>query len=317
MAPLFPVILAALLKMSGDGSAFSYAAVGLEILMQWAIVLLLPSVSKRLLNSLAIGYFAAAAVIACNKIAVGWEASTAAVFLEIAVIVPASALISGVLIGLGTLLSPSVGLSIAIMHFRWNRVFAVSLALAALLCVPWTVRNYFVFHRFIPVRDSFGLAMRLSYNPYAAVTAEESRVSFFEYEPTVNPALKTMLSEMGEAAFYERLGEDANKWIRTNIGKSLKLLALRIASYWFPQDRPVLLLFTIFSFAAIWFLRSDARLMRLVLALMVVFPLPYYVVVTSTRYRAPTLWFTGLLVGTLIWKIPKRARDGAEANPCA
>src|SRR5436305_106924 len=98
--------------------------------------------------------------LVAEKFALQYRLELYDVFLEIAVLLPASALISGLLIGLGTLLSPSVGLSIAVMHFRWNRAFAGSLALAALLCSPWTVRNYLVFHRFIPVRDSFGLAMR-------------------------------------------------------------------------------------------------------------------------------------------------------------
>ena len=46
-APLFPVILAGLLKVFGDGPGFSLSVVALEIVLQWAIILLLPVVSKR------------------------------------------------------------------------------------------------------------------------------------------------------------------------------------------------------------------------------------------------------------------------------
>src|SRR5437868_6063376 len=38
-APLFPLILAGLLKVFGDGPAFSYSVTGLEIVLQWATIL--------------------------------------------------------------------------------------------------------------------------------------------------------------------------------------------------------------------------------------------------------------------------------------
>ena len=66
----------------------------------------------------------------------GWEASAGAVWLEVAAIATASPLVSGSLMGLGALLSPMVGLAVFVMHFRWNRGFALSLIIAALLCSP-------------------------------------------------------------------------------------------------------------------------------------------------------------------------------------
>ena len=69
----------------------------------------------------------------------------------------------------------------------WNRGFALSLIVAALLCSPWTIRNYAIFHRFIPIRDNSGLAVRVSYNPFAVVSVRDSTVAFYQYEPFVNP----------------------------------------------------------------------------------------------------------------------------------
>jgi hypothetical protein len=315
-APLFPLILAVLLKIFGDGPAFSYSVTGLEILIQWATILLLPVLSKQLLSSRWIGYFAAVAMICLQQISLGWEASMAAVFLEIAALGSANALLSGILMGLGTLLSPMVGAAILTMHFRWSRAFVASLGLAVLLCSPWTIRNYIVFHRFIPIRDSFGLALRLSYNPLAPVTTADPQTwtTFLTYEPAFNPALRSSLTALGEAAFYEQSGQAAQQWIRGAPRKSLELVARRVIAYWLPRDRPLLIILTILSVAAIWIARRDARIMRLAIALLVVFPLPYYVVVTAPRYRVPTLWFTGLLAGLLVSKLlergfEERARD--------
>jgi hypothetical protein len=315
-APLFPAILAGLLRLFGDGPAFSFSVIALEIVLQWTIILLLPVVSKRLLKSAWIGYCAAAVLIPANVIWMGWEASTGAVWLEVAVLATASPLVSGSLMGLGALLSPMVGLAVFVMHFRWNRGFALSLIVAALLCSPWTIRNYAIFHRFIPIRDSSGLAVRVSYNPFAVVSVHGSTMAFYQYEPIVNPEMKQKLIAMGEADFYDWLGEGAKQWVRDNPKRSLELLVGRVLAYWFPPDQPILIVLTLFSLAALRLAWREASLRRLVFALFVVFPLPYYLVLSSTRYRMPTLWFTALLMGVLISKALEFSvrRSGAVAT---
>ena len=298
-APLFPLILAGILKTFGDGPAFLASVTGLEVLIQWATILLLPILSQRLFDSRLPGYFAAAVVIVSPAITLGWEGTASALLLAIAAVAPATVLLSGLLIGLGILLSPVVGAAIFVMHFRWNRAFVASLGLAVLLCSPWTIRNYAVFHRFIPVRDSFGLAMRLSYNPLAPVATTDPQLgtAFLTYEPAFNPALRPRLAALGEAAFYEQAGNEAEQWIRSQPRKAAELVTRRIVAYWFPAGQPFLAAITILSLAGICLARMNARVMRLVLVLVVVLPLPYYVVVTAPRYRTPTLWFTGLLAG--------------------
>lgn len=315
-APLFPLILSGLLKLFGDGPPFSYSVAALEIVTQWAIILLLPVVSKRLLRSAFIGYCAAAVLIPATVISLGLESSAGGLVLEVAAIATASPLVSGGLMGLGVLLSPMVGLAIFVMYFRWNRGFALSLIVAALLCSPWTIRNYAVFHRFIPIRDSWGLTVRLSYNPFAVVSVEDSTVAHYQYEPVVNPEMKQKLTSMGEPAFYDWLGDDTKKWVRGNPGRSLELLGRRVVAYWFPPDQPWLAVLTLFSLAALLPAWREASLRRLVFALLVVFPLPYYLVLSSPRYRMPTLWFSALLVGILVSKaLEFSARRAGGAAP--
>jgi hypothetical protein len=318
-APLFPVILAGLLKVFGDGPGFSLSVVALEIVLQWAIILLLPVVSKRLLKSEWIGYCAAAVLIPANVISLGWESSAGAVGLEVAAIATAGPLVSGSLMGLGALLSPMVGLAIFVMHFRWNRGFALSLIVATLWCSPWTIRNYAVFHRFIPIRDSSGLAVRVSYNPFAVVTVEDSTVALQQYEPVVNAEMRQKLNAMGEADFYDWLGEGAKEWARNNPKRSLELVARRVVAYWFPEGHPFLAVLTLLSLASLRLSWREPSLRRLVFALLVVFPLPYYLVLSSPRYRVPTLWFAALLAGILISKVLEFSirRTGGMATDAA
>ena len=317
-APLFPVILAGLLKVFGDGPGFSFSVVALEIVIQWTIILLLPVVSKRLLKSEWIGYCAAAVLIPANAISLGWESSAGAVGLEVAAIATVGPLVSGSLMGLGALLSPMVGLAIFVMHFRWNRGLALSLIVAALWCSPWTIRNYRVFHRLIPIRDNLGLEVRLSYNPFATVSMADNRISFFTYDPVANPRLSPDVARLGEPAFYSGRGSDGWEWIRSNPQTSLKLAFRRFVAYWFPTNQPLLGILTGFSLLGLWLSRPNAGLMRLALALWVIFPLPYYLIQSSTRYRAPTLWFTALLAGALISKaVEFSVRDVESAAPDA
>src|SRR5689334_22268094 len=71
-APLFPFIMAGFLKLFGDGPPFSYSMVALQIVIEWAAILILPVVAKRLLNSLFVGYCAAVVIIASNVMSLGW-----------------------------------------------------------------------------------------------------------------------------------------------------------------------------------------------------------------------------------------------------
>src|SRR5579863_9969526 len=103
-APLFPFIMAGFLKLFGDGPAFSYSMIGLQIVIEWTAILILPIVAKRLLDSLFVGYCAAVVLIASNVMSLAWEASASALVLELAAIGTASPLLCGGLIGVGILL---------------------------------------------------------------------------------------------------------------------------------------------------------------------------------------------------------------------
>src|SRR4029077_4596186 len=91
-------------------------------------------------------------------------------------------------------------------------------------------------------------------------------------------------------------------WIRGNPQTSLKLVFERFVAYWLPWDEPFPAVITLFSFVGLWLSRWNALVKRLAFALFVIFPLPYYIVEHSLRYRAPTFWFTALLAGTVLFR---------------
>jgi 4-amino-4-deoxy-L-arabinose transferase-like glycosyltransferase len=74
----------------------------------------------------------------------------------------------GVLLGIGAFFRPNVillpiGLALALTPWSgWQRALRFAVipsVIAVILLVPWTVRNYNIFHTFVPVRTSFGWSM--------------------------------------------------------------------------------------------------------------------------------------------------------------
>jgi len=192
---------------------------------------------------------------------------------------------------------------------------ALALMMVVLCCVPWTVRNYVAFHRFVPLRTTFPFALWLGHNrvfdPHSPIT---TRVTPYE-----------------EGQEYRRLGEDAfmrKKWteallfIRTHPALEAHLFEQRFVAFWFGLDSPfkrfldaeslggrVLLLAnflatlgTIGGLIAVWIKwRQYAFVLSLFPA---VFPWMYYITLPYLRYRHPIdpilMLLAALAVGGLL-----------------
>jgi Dolichyl-phosphate-mannose-protein mannosyltransferase len=176
---------------------------------------------------------------------------------------------------------------------------AMAAVLAVLCCIPWTVRNYAVFHRFIPFRSNLGYELYIGNNE----NYDERRRGL--------PALITQDMEtlrylrMGETAFMDEEKRKALKFIAAHPRVELELFGKRIVDFWMGTAEPVKT-----------FLETDSLLIRVILmgnflssvgavigvaalfwrrnayafplaAFPVVFPLLYYVTHTSLRYRHP------------------------------
>jgi len=97
---------------------------------------------------------------------------------------------------------------------------AVSVGVAALCVAPWTLRNYSVFHQFIPVSTNFGSTFWAGHNPNA--TGEQ----------TYPPASLTSQAGPSNARFYQieqskLLSKAATDWIKQNPIKDISLIPWR------------------------------------------------------------------------------------------
>jgi hypothetical protein len=176
---------------------------------------------------------------------------------------------------------------------------ALALALAILCCLPWIIRNYTVFHRFVPLRSNFPLELYIGNNEnYAGprprwpppITKERETVRYFH---------------MGETAFMDEEMRKAMKFITSHPRKEVILSGERFVAFWAGIPHPVDVLLStdsvlirslivcaalsgagaLFGIVTLVWRRSTYAFP--IAAFPVFFPFLYYVTHTSLRYRHP------------------------------
>jgi hypothetical protein len=120
---------------------------------------------------------------------------------------------------------------------RWiGHVSILAVALAVVL-TPWTIRNYEVFHRILPLRGNFGLELAIGNHP-AAVTGNDREV-FVERLRAIHPlesqaAFDRMQAMGGEIPYANAMGAEAKAWINAHPGDFARLCAKHLVQYYFP-----------------------------------------------------------------------------------
>lgn len=180
---------------------------------------------------------------------------------------------------------------------------AISLAVAILCCVPWTVRNYRVFHTLVPLRTVMGLSLWLGNNDKA------NGIGTANLHPISNSAERARYIQLGEIAYNAEKQSEALHFIAAHPLKTIEFSARRFVAIWsggtahpltdfrHPPDSDTLwfrwvlgfnLLAAIFSAIGVILLIRSRNLMWVPLAAyVVIFPLAYYITLAPPRYRHP------------------------------
>lgn len=173
-------------------------------------------------------------------------------------------------------------------------------ALIFLVCLmPWTIRNYVVFHKLIPLRSNFGLELLLG------MRADVPDGMRSPLHPNDNLQEAQKYARMGEIAYMEDKQHEALAMIRQDPANAALLILRRIEENWLdlwdsPYDLWLAANFTEklqmlgnALFAALCWLgafialraRKDAALPLAMVLL--AFPLVFYLTHASLRYRQP------------------------------
>jgi 4-amino-4-deoxy-L-arabinose transferase-like glycosyltransferase len=174
---------------------------------------------------------------------------------------------------------------------------ALAVAVAILCCVPWTLRNFSRFHRFIPLRSGFGFELYIGNNE--------------NYDPrrVVWPPPVTYQRElvryihMGEMPFMDEEKRKALAFIAAHPRVTCALIGKRVIEFWSGTAAPLaafesqesalerfllicnVLLPALVALGAVFLLLRRRELGVPLLAFPTLYPVIYYVTHASLRYR--------------------------------
>jgi hypothetical protein len=176
---------------------------------------------------------------------------------------------------------------------------ALALGIAIVCCIPWSVRNYLVFHKFVPLRSNFALELWVGNN--------DSYDENSQVVPPPDPAREELREyiRVGETAFMAEKWRTATVFIRTHPRLEAALWGRRFVAMWTGAENPVRafqdaetslvrivllsnFLAAIGTVAGIVVLISRRSIYAFPLAAVpILYPVVYYATHASLRYRHP------------------------------
>jgi len=181
----------------------------------------------------------------------------------------------------------------------WLKLGAAAVLVFAIGLVPWTVRNYRVFGKFVPLRSNFGLELWLGNNPKVPDTWTPW------LHPNDDPKEAAKYERMGEMAYMEEKQHEAFVFMRTHPADTLNFMFRRFVENWLGQsDSPAdvwsngpwyvkgFVALNVFLSLATWMGAMFAYRTRRpgafpLVAVPLIFPLVFYLTHLSLRYRFP------------------------------
>lgn len=213
----------------------------------------------------------------------------------------------GALWGVGMLTNPAVGsISLSLLIWlawnlypdrrRWFKLPLVAALGVILVCTPWTVRNYKVFGRLIPLRSNFGFELWTT-----SCFPNDPAGGIMIYD---DPAALARYVQIGEGAYMKEMERKAFQCILDGPREMPRLAYRNFLRTWFNTDRPVHSLFfttrswfirlgtniafSLLSFAGLILLFRERRAQAWPFAIVLsVFPLVYYITHSEQTYRFP------------------------------
>ena len=218
----------------------------------------------------------------------------------------------GIYSGLLVLLQPSL-LPIVLVYGSWlawstARSSRVSVAVAGffLVLAPWTLRNYAIFRRFIPLRDNFGLELWLGNRPGMRGTLDFSG-DFPDHDPT-------NYARLGELRFMDGKLDVAMHFIVSQPASFAGRVLRRMVEFWYvPYPFPWITVSILGWLGAAWALRKKSN-GWVWLTMLAVYPLVYYVTHNFATYRHPIEPLVILLSAYLIVEIITAVKKAAATK---
>jgi 4-amino-4-deoxy-L-arabinose transferase-like glycosyltransferase len=188
---------------------------------------------------------------------------------------------------------------------------ALCVLTTALVVSPWLVRNYQAFGKLIFIRDNLPLEM------YEANNDQSEGLWTRNEHPGNNPEAMRKFQELGELAFMAEKRQQVRQFIREHPGRFLRFTVERAVYFWIAPPQAAIvagydlmisrhtnfLLAAVLAFAGLWLtIRNRKRGAFLLVCFLLIYPLPYYLVMPFVRYKHPIEPEMIMLIVYLFWE---------------
>jgi hypothetical protein len=325
LPPLHPLLISSVMELFG-GVWLVY----LTVIIHAVHASLLPSASRLLFGRTAPGVWASVTCIILPVFAIlpTWDAMYSATGLVLFCLLTSrlvgsnleihwKGMLAGIPAAVLTLLNPAtfavalcwiLFLTFTSLHRLKRRLyfFLFFLLGVALGCTPWLARNYRVFHRVVLIRDDLGIAIHTSNNDCAQSSLEANLENGCQqaHHPMFSRDEIHLLAQMGEVDYNSDRLATALRWIRTHRYRFATLTYERIIDFWLPPHSRPIWIVTGLSFIGL----IIVAIRRLPVAVFLVsalatYPIIYYFVQSTVRYRYPVMWISLLCAGYALARI--------------
>jgi hypothetical protein len=209
---------------------------------------------------------------------------------------------------------------------EWFKNTAATAGIIVLCCIPWTVRNYRVFHQFVPLRSVLGLQLWLGNND------QTQDIFRGDLHPIYNSAEREKYISMGEIAYMQQKKQEAIAYMLSHPAREAHLITYRAISIWsggtpYPLEdflgtpslrfRAVLAFNLVAALGTLYgiiiLFRQRSQFAVPVAAFPLVYPWAYYLTLALPRYRLPIDPIVMLLLAISIQHLIQiRTRSDAE-----
>ena len=182
----------------------------------------------------------------------------------------------------------------------WLKNAVAAVMIIILCCVPWTIRNYHVFHQFVPLRSVLGLQLWLGNND------QTQDIFRGDLHPIYNAAEREKYVSLGEIAYMQQKKQEAIAYMLSHPAREAHLILYRAISIWsggtpYPLEdflgTPSLRFRTILAFNIVATLGTIFGIIILfrerspfaipIAAFPLIYPWAYYLTLALPRYRLP------------------------------
>jgi hypothetical protein len=183
---------------------------------------------------------------------------------------------------------------------RWVQLPAIALILMGVVCVPWTIRNYVVFHHVVVFRSNFGLELWLGNNDQVPDT-------WAGYlHPSDYPPEREKYVRMGEIKYMQLKQSEAISFMESHPRDTLRFFWRRFVDNWMGTWDPIQdvwnslstlgriklsanIFLSLFGLLGLLFMFRQKSPYAFPIAMFpLVYPIVYYITHTSVRYRHPS-----------------------------